>query len=518
MITDLHFLRPWWLLALLIPLVILWLAARADDIRERWKGMIAPHLLDKLIVEANRHGRINPSWLLAGLMVLCAIAAAGPTWQREAPPFVQDTAPLMIAVDLSPTMDAIDISPSRIERAKLKIRDILAARPGAKTAIVAYSGTAHLVVPLTEDTSLIESYTDALATRIMPQPGKNTSGALSLSNTIFKSEGVAGTILFLTDGIEPAALGPLKDAKTNGIIILGIGTAEGGPVKTADGSFLTGAGGGRLLPKLDVEALKQVQSATGADVATITDDDTDIRWIIQRISTNFADAQTSEGNRWRDAGWWLVAPVALLLALSFRRGWVVKVGALLLAVRLLTPSPAEAADFMDLWLTPDQQGRLAFEKDDYEGASDHFRNPMWKGVAFYKAGHFQDALDAFAAVDTAESWYNQGNTLLHLGKFEEAVAAYRKAIEKRRDWPEAKADLTVAERLLKGQQDKEQEQQQEPNEKPDSVQFDDKGKQGKEGQISIAEQTSEMWMKNIQVSPADLMARKFALEAKEQKP
>lgn len=517
MITDLHFLRPWWLLALFVPPLILWLAARSDDIRDRWKSMIAPHLLDKLIVEPIGRGRINPSWLLAGLMALGTIAAAGPTWQREAPPFVEDTAPLVIAVDLSQTMDAIDISPSRIERAKLKIRDILAARPGAKTAIVAYAGSAHLVVPLTEDASLIESYSDALATRIMPKPGKDTSAALSLSNDLFKTEGMAGTILFLTDGIEPAALNALKAANANGVVILGIGTAEGGPVKTADGNFLTGAGGGRILPKLDVEALKQVQSATGADVATITDDDTDVRWIGQRISTNFSDAQTSEGTRWRDVGWWLVAPVALLLAFSFRRGWVVRVGTLLLAIRLLTPSPAEAADFMDLWLTPDQQGRLAFEQDDFERAAGHFRDPMWKGVALYRAGHFQDALDTFAAVDTAESWYNQGNTLLHLGKFEEAVAAYQKAIEERKDWPDAEADLVIAERLLKEQQEKEQEQPQELNEKPDSVQFDDEGKQGKEGQISIAEQTSEMWMKNIQVSPADLMARKFAMEAQEQK-
>jgi len=516
MIADLHFLRPWWLLALLIPPVILWLAARSDDIRNRWKGMIAPHLLDKLIVEANRHGRINPSWLLASLMALGTIAAAGPAWQREAPPFVEDTAPLVIAVDLSPTMDAIDISPSRIERAKLKIRDILTARPGARTAIVAYAGTAHLVVPLTEDASLIESYSDALATRIMPEPGKNTSGALSLSNNLFRTEGMAGTILFLTDGIEPAALDALKAANANGIVILGIGTAEGGPVKTADGGFLTNAGGGRLLPKLDIEALKQIQSATGADVATITDDDTDVRWIIQRISTNFSDTQATEGNRWRDAGWWLVAPVALLLVFSFRRGWVVKVGALLLTIRLLTPSSAEAAGFIDLWLTPDQLGQLAFEQNDFEGAAGHFLDPMWKGIALYRAGHFQDALDAFAAVDTAESWYNQANILLHLGKFEEAVAAYHKATEKRKDWPDAEADLVIAERLLKEQQEKEQEQPQEPNEKPDSIQFDDKGKQGKEGQISVADQTSEMWMKNIQVSPADLMARKFALEAKGQ--
>ena len=49
-------------------------------------------------------------------------------------------------------------------------------------------------------------------------------------------------------------------------------------------------------------------------------------------------------------------------------------------------------------------------------------------------------------------------------------------------------------------------------------QFDDKGKQGKAGKMNIAEQTSELWMKNIIVSPADLMARKFAIEAQQVKP
>ncbi len=36
--------------------------------------------------------------------------------------------------------------------------------------------------------------------------------------------------------------------------------------------------------------------------------------------------------------------------------------------------------------------------------------------------------------------------------------------------------------------------------------------------MNIAEQAWEVWMKNIAVSPADLMARKFAIEAQGAKP
>lgn len=512
MIADFHFLRPWWFASLILPVVVLWLASRSTDVRSQWKAMIAPHLLDSLVVEAATGSRVKPSWLLAAALALAGIAASGPAWQREAPPFVEDTAPLVIAVDLSPTMDAIDVTPSRLERAKLKIKDIIATRGGARAAVIAYSGSPHVVLPLTEDGSLIETYTDALATRIMPDHGKDTAKALDLAEQMLAKEKARGTILFLTDGVEPKAVDAFKRERASGLVVLGIGTAEGGPVKSG-GGFLTDANGARLFAKLDIAALKGLHNATGADVATLTDDDTDVRWIAQRIRTDLAQKLANEGDRWRDMGWWLVVPLVLLFALSFRKGWVIRVAVILLSLRAFVPVQADAGDIVDMWLTPDQRGRIAYQHGDYLTASGRFVDPMWKGVALYRAGKFAEAVDAFASVDSAESWYDQGNAFMHLSKFGEAVAAYRQALEKRQAWPDAAGNLAIAERLLKIQKDKEQDQPQEPNENADQVQFDDKGKKGKQGQIDIAGQTSEMWMKNIQVSPADLMARKFAIEA-----
>ncbi|TBY08167.1 VWA domain-containing protein [Rhizobium laguerreae] len=517
MISDFHFLRPLVLLALVLPAVLAWLVRRSDDVRGQWKDMIAPHLLDRLVVDAAGRSRLRPVWVLASLVVLAIIGAAGPTLRREAPPFVEDTAPLVIAVDLSQTMDAVDVAPSRLERAKLKISDVVAARNGARTAMIAYAGSAHLVLPLTDDAGLIETYSDALATRIMPTPGRNTGAALSMAAELLAKEKTSGTILLLTDGVEPGASEALR-SRDNGVIILGVGTAAGGPVKSPDGSFLSDSSGRRIFAKLDVAGLKALGSETGADVATITDDDADVRWIAQRVRSNFAKKQADEGGRWHDLGWWLVIPVAMLSALSFRRGWVLRIGTLLLAVRMLSPEPALAAGLQDIWLTPDQQGRLAYQRGDFQAASARFSDPMWKGVALYRAGRFAEAVDAFARVDTPESWYNQGNALLQLSKFAEAVVVYRKSLATRKGWPEAQANLAIAEQLLKAEEEKDDEQPQDPNQKADSIQFDDKGKQGKQGQMSIAEQTSEMWMKNINVSPADLMARKFALEAARRSP
>lgn len=512
MISDFHFIRPWLLVLLLLPGVILLLANRSHDIRARWKGFIAPHLLDNLIIKGAAKSRVKPTSLLALMLGVAIIGSSGPTWKREPPPFVADAATLVIAVDLSQTMDAIDVTPSRLERAKLKIRDVINARQGARTAIVAYAGTAHLVVPPTEDAELLATYSEALATRIMPKPGKDTSAALRLANDLLKKEGTAGTILLLTDGVEKVATQQLK-SDANGVVILGIGTAAGGPVKNADGGFATAASGARLFPKLDIEALEAFGRETGADIATATDDDTDIRWVVQRVRSNFAQKQTTSDDRWSDLGWWLVIPLVVAMGLSFRRGWVAKICIVLLTAHVFSPQPAHADGLMDMWLTGDQQGRCAFEHKMFDNAADHFADPMWKGVAFYRAGKFQEALDVFASVDTPESWYNQGNSLLQLGKFEQAVGSYENALNTRKDWADATANLAIARKLLKAQKAKQEDQPEQPSEAPDSVQFDEKGKQGKEGVMNIAEQTSEMWMKNIVVSPADLMARKFSIEA-----
>ncbi|KXG87556.1 VWA domain-containing protein [Agrobacterium bohemicum] len=512
MISDFHFLRPWLLLLLLLPAALLLLARRSQNMRDRWKVMIAPHLLDNLIVEGTASARVLPPLMTATMLIAAVMSASGPTWKREPPPFVTDAATLVIAVDLSDTMDAIDVTPSRLERAKLKIRDVVNARQGARTAIVAYAGTAHLVVPPTEDAELLATYSEALATRIMPKPGKDTPAALRLSDNLLKTEGTVGTILMLTDGVEASALDAMKSS-TNGIVILGVGTAEGGPVKMDDGSFVQNSSGSRLFSKLDIQALQTVGKEASADVATVTDDDADIRWVVQRIRSNFAQKQATSDGHWVDLGWWLVGPLAVAMAFSFRRGWVVKIGVAVLALNMSSPRSSHADGLTDMWFTGDQQGRLAFERGEFERASGLFANPLWKGVAFYRAGKFQEAVDALAAVESPESWYNQGNAFLELGKFEEAVGCYENALKERKDWEDAIANLDIAQQLLKAQKAKQEEQPEQPSEAPDSVQFDEKGKQGKEGTMNVAEQTSEMWMKNIVVSPTDLMARKFSIEA-----
>lgn len=523
MTGDFHFLRPMWLLGIPAALILWWVVTRRDDPRRRWRGVIADHLLDHLLVAPGARNRVRPIHLTSLALMIASISAAGPAWRRELPPLLEDRAPLVVAIDVSETMNAIDVTPTRLERAKLEVRDLLALRAGARTAVVAYAGSAHVVLPLTDDASLITTYVDALDPAVMPVKGRDTVLALNAVERVLANEDTPGTVLFLTDGLEDAAYDRLTAAMRDGRlqpIVLGIGTAEGGPVKTANGDYATDASGARLFARLDVDAFRRLHDRTGVPVATITTGESDVEWVQRRVQSHLQARQSEMNARWKDDGWFLVIPLVAMGAWWFRKGWTIRWSTAAFVMMLGLPAPAAAQEwrFADLWLTKDQQGQLAFNRGDFVTAAERYADPFRKGVALYRAGRFDDAVKTLALVNTPESDYNQGNALARLGRYPDAVARYEAALKRRPDFPAAAANLAIVKALIPPPKKDDEQQAFDPNQKADKLVFDDKGKKGKAGQVdSGGEQTAELWMRNIQTTPAGLLRRKFAIEAERKK-
>jgi Ca-activated chloride channel homolog len=519
-----HFLRPQWLW-LLVPAALLYLVVlRREDVSKRWKEIIAPDLLVSLLVGRRRRWRFRPVHSTCLAIGLAAIGMAGPTWTREQPPFTEDKAPLVIALDLSQGMDAIDVQPTRLERAKLKIHDLMKIRQGSRTALFVYGASAHMVLPLAGDASLMDLYVQSLSTDLLSPGPKNTAGALQRIEGFLENEPVPGTILFITCGIERKAFPAFTQHANNErhqLVVLGIGTPEGGPLRTASGQFVTERGR-RVFSKLDLDGLKALKTQAVIPISTITLDDGDVKWV-QRHALNHLQAvqQRDAQVRWVDQGYWLVIPVALLTALWFRKGWTVRwTTAGFAALFLLHTHPAEARDFrfIDLWLTPDQQGRYYFQKGDYATAAERFQDPMSKGLALCRNKDYEGALNQFALIDTPESWFNQGNALAFLKKYPEAVQAYTEALKRRPRWRDAEDNLALVRSLIPPPPKKADEEQEEaPNLKPDQIKFDEKGKKGRKKLTFSKEEMAEVWMRNIQTSPADFLRRKFAIESSEEK-
>jgi Ca-activated chloride channel family protein len=320
-LADFHFLRPHWLWALLPAALVIFLMWRQRSATARWRSVIAPHLLEHLVVRPKGRSWLRPELVIGVVLTLATLAVAGPSWRREPPPFTQDTAPLILALDLSEAMLVQDIQPSRLERAQQKARDILAGRRGARTGLLAYAGSAHMVLPLTDDPSVLDAYITSLDPSLMPVPGRNTAAALEQAGEMLADDPTPGTVLFLTIGIEaeaaPAFSAYGRDHRDQ-VAVLAVGTAQGGPIPQGDGGF-------GEISTLDREGLEAVERQAGAYVTTVTVDDTDVRRINRQIASHLtAVHQDDAEGRWRDEGWWLVLPLVALTLMWFRQGWTVQ--------------------------------------------------------------------------------------------------------------------------------------------------------------------------------------------------
>ena len=315
-----HFLRPLWLLGLPSAALLLWGLARQRSQTEAWAVVIAPHLLKPLLVDPEKaRQRLRPLHLLTLFWVLGCLAMAGPAWQREPSPFAEDQAALVIALKVAPSMLANDVQPSRLGRGVQKIRDLLERRPGAATALVAYSGSAHLVIPLTRDARIIEQFAAELSPEIMPVDGDAPAEAVALANRLLADSGLPGSILLMADRVAADQWVELARQR-------GQSGAEVQLFALAAGPKVIGDSGGVSAPALDRDAMARAARAAGGKLTVVTVNDRDVDQINRDIKRSLTRATAAEGERWRDAGYVLLPLLVLLSLLAFRRGRVVGQG------------------------------------------------------------------------------------------------------------------------------------------------------------------------------------------------
>jgi Ca-activated chloride channel family protein len=469
---------------------------------------------------------VRPVDLVALGLVLATLTAAGPTWQRIPNPFFAETAPLVVALEVSDTMLANDVLPTRLERARLKVLDLMDLRAGGRTALVAFAGSAHLVLPPAEDPRIIKPFLEGLDPEIMPRPGENGAAALALAQDLLAREDTPGSILFVTDGLDasdvPAFSTYRQQAAAAGIVILVLGTESGGVARRADGTFASGTDGGRLETGVDFAAIERLDGIGGVSVVRATADNADLARIQRRVATNLHNALDEDvGAAWDDQGWWLSWPGALLALLWFRRGWTMQwvwLCALGVGATAMTPMPA-AADPMDWFLTPDQQGRYAFEQKRFSEATDLFEDPMWKGIAAYRSGRYQEAAEVFARVPTARGLFNSGNSYVKAREYDLAVQAFRQAVVEDPEFAEAQRNLVVAEFIVTYLNDLRlaTDTGDESELGADGFKFDNKSGEGVEIVINDASRleakSEEQWMRAVDTQPGEFLRIKFALEA-----
>ena len=458
-----HFLRPQWFIALLPLALLTWFMFFRKGAHSNWEAVVDEGLLPHILIRGAGRTRRAAIILAVTGGLLGIVALAGPTWDKLPQPVFTSQDALVIALDLTLSMDANDVSPSRLERARYKISDILDQRLEGQTALLVYSGAAFTVTPLTDDGETIRSQLKALDTGIMPVTGNRTDKAVTLALDLLKQGGMRrGHVLLITDGATPDSAGDSVALLRNGgyrLSVLGVGTRHGAPVLLPDGGFLQDRDGEIVIPILDEGALRGLAGSGGGIYVRLTKDDRDTR----QLAGFFSEAQAA-GERagaeitadvWREQGPWLVLCLLPLVALLFRRGYVLALALFLFPL----PEPVSALDWDDLWLRRDQQGQRAMDARDYAAAAELFDHPAWKAAAQHRAGDYRGALDSLEPLADAESNYNRGNALARLGRYHEAIAAYDRTLAERPDHADAKFNKELLEKELERQQQQQQDQE-----------------------------------------------------------
>ncbi len=488
-ITQFHWLRPLWLLALIPALVLSVFLWRQKRKAYQWQQLIAPELLPFLLDGKTVQTKKSLIWVLLLAWIISCIAVAGPSWVKRPTPVEKNQNALVILLDLSYSMISEDVKPSRIARARLKIADVLRERKDGQTALVAYAGEAHTVTPISDDSATILSLLSSMHPNIMPLQGSNTEDAIARSIQLFQDAGATqGDILLVTDGVVPEAFDKIQSllaGKKIQLSILGVGTTQPAPIPSPNGGFLRDNSNAIITTQLNSAELTQLTERLKGRYHEISNNNSDIKFLKPREHTDDADKPTvkRDFDQWVDNGHWLIFLLLPIALFCFRRGLLLSL--LLIPMLGFTPSPSYAFGLDDAWLTKDQQAQRELNKGDAKKAAEQFTSPEWKASAQYRAGDYASAAENFAKIDTASGHYNHGNALAKSGKLEDAIKAYDEALKRDANLEDAKKNRALAEKLLKQQKDQQQ------NQKDKDKNQDDKNKDKKDQQNKDDKQDSD---------------------------
>jgi Ca-activated chloride channel family protein len=355
-VANFHFLRPLWLLALIPALFFfrrLWILESSST---AWQKVIDQSLLPYLLKASRQASKRLPLYLLLAIWVASIIALSGPTWKQQPAPVQQRQDALVVVLDLSVPMFATDEEPNRLTVARRKVLDLLNQRIEGQTGLVVYSGEAHMVTPLTDDSISIRAMVPALTPNIMPVRGNNPAQALQMAVDLLNESSIRnGRILLLSSGIPVDGNQAITDVMSTApypLNIIGVGSESGATIPTANGQVLRNNSGQPVIVQMDRSNLQRIADSAGGLYHDITLDDEDLNYVLDesRLANSMDDYQAAEDEiaLWEDAGPWLILLVLPLAALSFRRGWVMQLaltcGAAWLALAVVPGQPALAQE------------------------------------------------------------------------------------------------------------------------------------------------------------------------------
>ena len=228
-------------LLLLLTLPIWWI----------WRRRRSQHAIvfsrASVLAAGPRAGRLVPTLIFVARNVALAaaiFALARPRSSGKVETITTQGINIILAVDISSSMLAQDFRPqNRIEVAKDRVKQFIAARKSDRIGVVAFSGEALTQVPLTTDYPVaIQAVNNLQAGQLEDGTAIGTAIATS-ANRLRDAPGKSRVLILLTDGVNNrGTIDPMTAAQAAAvysvkIYTIGVGTEGMAPVPVGRGLF-----------------------------------------------------------------------------------------------------------------------------------------------------------------------------------------------------------------------------------------------------------------------------------------
>lgn len=175
---------------------------------------------------------------------------------------------IVFAIDVSKSMLAEDVVPNRLEKSKQLVSQIINQLGSDRIGIIAYSGSAFPVLPITTDYGVAKMFLQSMNPYIISSQGTSLDEAINMASTTFfdKKDKTNKLLILISDGEDHSqnAEDAAEEAKKLGlkIITIGVGTDKGGPIPLKKNgivdSFQKDQNGEVVVTKRNAEILQKI--------------------------------------------------------------------------------------------------------------------------------------------------------------------------------------------------------------------------------------------------------------------
>ncbi len=259
--------------------------------------------------------------MFVGGIVFVILAIASPVRIEKEEGKTQNSADVIIALDVSNSMLATDVKPSRLEQAKNFIQRLAPALDGERLGLVFFAGEAFPQMPLSTDYEALLMFARNAQPDFITDQGTDIGAAVESCKRMLETDAETGrAIILISDGEnhEEKALQRVREAREAGVVLytVVVGSAGGANIPAGSGTVRRDGTGQAVRTSANEPLMQSLASAGGGEALNLRDPDRAIEAIKNAVNRLQKNAVTLNAKSIKVYlfPWLLLAGLLLLIA------------------------------------------------------------------------------------------------------------------------------------------------------------------------------------------------------------